>query len=175
VLAVSLGWFSSSSSEPTNVPFPIASAQITETLAKLPAPAGFHRGACAQVAGNIDTVCFRRRQSVVLNPGVIARVGAGLGITWFRPDSLLCHPTGVYRIPHLIIPQLRIIECGGPATVGHQSRRVATTATRHNMLVVVTSVVWVTAHGLVSTERPLSRTQPPIPGGSQVTVTYYGP
>jgi hypothetical protein len=148
VLAVSLGWFPPSSQPTGSQPaFPIASEQITATLAKFHTPSGFHRGPCAQVAGNIDTVCFRRQQSVVLNGGVMARVAGDLGVTWTRPLPS-CNPTGIYAIPHLRLPQLRVVECSGDATLGRLSLRV-----------VITSVVWVTAKAqrcCLSREAPLS-------------------
>jgi hypothetical protein len=168
LLAVSLGWFSSPA-ESTNSSFPFESAEVTATLAKLSAPPGFHRGACVQLPGNVDTACFRRARSIVLNPAVMAafvasfgakldvQVDRELGQNAAKPSS--CHPLRRYAIQHDTVPRPTFLGCNVLVKLGSQ-----------HMDVMVTSVVLADATSMVSTTKSAFRT----PGGSQITVTDVG-
>jgi hypothetical protein len=79
--------------------FPFSSAQVSAVLAKLPTPAGFTRGRCAQVAGNVDTACFRRPQPILLDTALLRRLASTFGATLDLPthDCDRPHPFAIAR------------------------------------------------------------------------------
>ena len=72
--------------------FPFRSAAVSAVLAKLPAPAGFRRGRCAQAPGNVDTACFTRSRPIVLDTALMDRLARTFGATLDLPRHGCRHP-----------------------------------------------------------------------------------
>ena len=124
--------------------FPFKSAQVSAVLAKLPTPAGFTRGRCAQVPGNVDTACFRSAHPIALHTALMDRLASTFGATLDLPTHGCEHP--------------RSYEAAGTALAACDER--ATLDSQHLLVLVTTSRAGRVPHR--------------VPAGAQVTVTDYG-
>ena len=124
--------------------FPFKSAQVSAVLAKLPTPAGFTRGGCGQVPGNVDTACLRRSHPIALDTALMDRLASTFGATLDLPTHGCEHPHSY--------------AAAGSALAACDER--ATLDSQHLLVLVTTS----------GAGRALRR----VAAGAQVTVTDYG-
>ena len=124
--------------------FPFRSAQVSAVLERLATPAGFTRGSCGQVPGNVDTACFRRSRPIALDRTLMNRLASTFGATLDLPTHGCEHPHSYAAAGSVLAA------CDERATLDSQ----------HLLVLVTTSGAGPAPQG--------------EPAGAQVTVTDYG-